>query len=161
MTPILTRHGRFISVHTENRIQRSTALSYIPVHLRTHGEQQKMKSLPTLLIGSSPYTRRTVFQGKQQTQENRFISVHTENRLIREIPMLVLAVHLRTHGEQLNLERINVVSAGSSPYTRRTVTDRDVLQVDDRFISVHTENRQPARTTRGRGAVHLRTHGEQ
>ena len=97
---------RFISVHTENRNDASGLDEDIPVHLRTHGEQERPVNTASLIPGSSPYTRRTGEVSRFGTIELRFISVHTENRRIKKPMFIAMAVHLRTHGEQTNYNQL-------------------------------------------------------
>ena len=152
------------------------------VHLRTHGEQNPRYFEAFGESGSSPYTRRTESHAHQLEVQDRFISVHTENRAHYCLKAAGCAVHLRTHGEQGtikdrsgNIDRFisvhtenrvvtrntEMFDPGSSPYTRRTENHRGARQQRGRFISVHTENScQHLRATK-RNAVHLRTHGEQ
>ena len=131
---------RFISVHTENRSHKLVPEFCRAVHLRTHGEQIKKRTLRGAIAGSSPYTRRTGHLVFQERKWPRFISVHTENRAYRTGVIKMKPVHLRTHGEQSLSSRSFKIFNGSSPYTRRTEGQFGARSARSRFISVHTEN---------------------
>ena len=111
------------------------------VHLRTHGEQERPLYKYIGVSGSSPYTRRTVFETTHLNSDERFISVHTENRKWPLGESSRKAVHLRTHGEQKTRPSQQLIIIGSSPYTRRTGAFVFDVGAGLRFISVHTENR--------------------
>ncbi len=71
-------------------------------------------------FGSSPYTRGTHARGYHQPVVERFIPVHTGNSLKEGVSIDGISVHPRTHGELINQRKDEMVSVGSSPYTRGT-----------------------------------------
>ncbi len=90
----------------------------------------------------------------------RFIPAHAGNTSSMIASMKRCSVHPRACGEHSFLFRIVVVSHGSSPRMRGTLTMLAAAPADDRFIPAHAGNTNGCTSSSWPGSVHPRACGE-
>ncbi len=132
--------GRFIPVHTGNRWVRPLPPAPFTVHPRAYGEQMGGVKPTLFLHGSSPCIRGTAVLKVLGHARERFIPVHTGNRLQRRSSSKYRPVHPRAYGEQRIEGCCDGGAGGSSPCIRGTAVALQGELADQRFIPVHTGN---------------------
>ena len=111
-------------------------------------------------IGSSPWARGTLPKRRQYTRIARFIPVGTGNTSSRLLPVAIIAVHPRGHGEHCLNSASAVKDIGSSPWARGTLLFLICKIQFYRFIPVGTGNTPRTLSFSLIPTVHPRGHGE-
>jgi len=138
---------RFIPAHAGNSNRLRAALRARPVHPRARGEQVVELGAIFDQGGSSPRTRGTAAQHRDQDRQPRFIPAHAGNRCRGWVIPHSNSVHPRARGEQLAGYLIEHGHDGSSPRTRGTDIGQAAVLLPDRFIPAHAGNSAPKPNT--------------
>ncbi len=156
-------HGhpvRFIPAYTGNIRFQVPVPRGMSVHPRVHGEHVIHRRLMFYLYGSSPRTRGTCTSYKARYEAERFIPAYTGNICARRFSEKIISVHPRVHGEHRTSSQHIPPQSGSSPRTRGTFMEGNVVLLLIRFIPAYTGNIEIAGSRGSFGAVHPRVHGE-
>ena len=157
---LMLDYVRFIPAYAGNASWVQSLNPQASVHPRIRGERPRLQSTGPLVSGSSPHTRGTLRYRSCCSTTGRFIPAYAGNAF-RRVPAVGRdTVHPRIRGERCIKISPRVISDGSSPHTRGTLSTRHRLPDARRFIPAYAGNARPDRMAMLTMTVHPRIRGE-
>ena len=130
------------------------------VHPRIRGERTNRSAPARINRGSSPHTRGTLTGPRPEPPLPRFIPAYAGNACAGHQSVRDLTVHPRIRGERIVSAKDEMMTIGSSPHTRGTLSTRSARQRHRRFIPAYAGNAFQSVQRSSQAAVHPRIRGE-
>ena len=152
--------ARFIPASAGNTSSPSSPTSASAVHPRERGEHSIVSERKRLQGGSSPRARGTLTGGSAGSTGKRFIPASAGNTSPAPVVFNRPPVHPRERGEHIAVEPVGWGDYGSSPRARGTLTPREHICGEFRFIPASAGNTTCSCSTSTAATVHPRERGE-